>query len=193
MQCGASRPGIALVAWCGGVFRPEVGAAGPLQRVAPDRGQVAQLRGRGLEDGLRENGVVGSDPYVHGDLVQFGQRTDAQTAVFPNLDTVESRQGADVEHPCRVLDADTGPVQQLGASGQQRHVTVSSTSDHVVDRTSSGVGKATHLRPLPVPLPPLPPPRSAGRPNSGKCSRSSTPGSPRSKWCGPRGRTPRRT
>src|SRR4029077_7370045 len=92
----AATAQLALVAWRGRVV--EVGAAGPLQEIAPGRGHVAQLlRGAG-EDRAGEQGIARGDLRVIGEVAVGDERADTHAAILRFINLFE-RQMRYVDQP----------------------------------------------------------------------------------------------
>ena len=114
-----------------GLLGAEVGAAGALQHVAAERGPVADLRGRGLQARRGQGARVRDDERVLADLVQRGERADAQGPAMPAVagDAAQLVEAADVDDPLGCGDAQPHPVQQLGAAREDGGVVVGERGD----------------------------------------------------------------
>ena len=82
----AARPALALVAGPGDVL--EVDAAGALQQIAPDCGDIAWLAGGAREQGLCQNGVACPDRRIGSEVGVADQRADAHAPVRQRVDLV---------------------------------------------------------------------------------------------------------
>ena len=126
----------------------EVRAAGALQHVAADRGPVPHLgRGR-LQAGRGERAGHLGDQRVLADLVQRGQRADAQVVPVP-VDAAQLVEAADVDHAVRRGDAQAEPVEQLGAARDHRGPRVAQRPHRRLGGAGSRVGKIPHRCPCP--------------------------------------------
>src|SRR5438270_14099621 len=94
LACRAARRRPALVARFGDVL--EVRAAGALEQVATDRGQVSDLPRCSRQQRLAENRVVAPDSRVGGEIRVADRGADAQSTAGELLD-LRQRQAGDVD------------------------------------------------------------------------------------------------
>src|SRR5215510_3337933 len=109
----AAAAGLAFVAWRGRVV--EIEATRPLQKVAPGRGHVAQLRRGAGEDRAAQHGIARLDLRVIGEIAVGNQRADPQAAIGRRLDLAQ-RQMRDVDQPRWPRDVLLHQIDQIGAA-----------------------------------------------------------------------------
>ena len=147
----AAASGNALVAAPGQRrFRAEIGTASLLQDVAADRRAVPDLRGCRLQARVGQHRGVLAHDGVLADLIERCESTDGQ-AVIELLDGIQARDAGDVDHRVGCGDAESEPVEQLGAAGDRHGArpvdrkNVIETLRHVVVEIAHGLNPSSSL------------------------------------------------
>jgi hypothetical protein len=109
---GTAGPWRPLVA--GRIEAAKIGAAHPLQEIAPDRGHVAQLRRGSLLQGFDDQRLRLGRRRMRGHVGHAGERSDRKTACVQA--DVAQREAVDVDQPCRPLDLLAHQVDQRRAA-----------------------------------------------------------------------------
>ena len=99
-------------------------------------------RGR-LQAGRGERAGQLADERVLADLVQRGERADAQLVPVPG-DAAQLVQAADVDHAVRGRDAQPEPVEQLGAARDHRRARAGQRPRRRFGCARAGVGEVPH-------------------------------------------------
>src|SRR5438552_4861182 len=145
----------------------EIPAARTLAEIAADRGDVANLRAAGLDEGLGECRIVFLDAGILGQISECCQRADAQT-LRTGRNTAEIFDVFNIHEPLRGDDVVFHQSEQVGSAGKDFGIAPgrSQQADRLRSAVRADVFKRSHQAPAFCP--------SAARTRSGVSGRNGT-------------------